>query len=338
VPMQKELVDPFGRKLSYLRISITDHCNYRCIYCMPDGGVPKLTHDEVLSLEEIARVAKTAVGLGVEKIRLTGGEPLMRRNLHVLLQSLNELEPRPQLALTTNGFLLEKNLEMLAGAGITSVNISLDTLKPEVFARVTGLGSPQGEEAFKRVWSGIMAALELDAFTVKLNQVVLKGINDNEILDFARLTMDHKLVVRFIEYMPVGRQKAFEAGQFMPAENIYRALDELGPLEEIHPGRNDGPARRLKPRGAQGELGVISALSSHFCGTCNRLRLSSNGRLYPCLFSEASVDLRGPLRNGAGEKALINTFLQAATQKPSGHHATPQAHATAGCPMSRLGG
>ena len=318
-------------------LSVTDHCNYRCQYCMPAGGLAKLTHGEVLKLEEMARVAKAAVGLGVEKIRLTGGEPLMRRNISVLLESLNQLSPRPELAITTNGFLLEQNLDLLARTRVKTINVSLDSLKPERYAKIIGLGSPRGEEAFKRVWQGIMAALKRGVFTVKVNQVVLRGVNDDEILDFARLGYEHELVVRFIEYMPVGRDKEFDAGQFMPADEVYNALKELGPMQELSSKANDGPARRLKPTGALGELGIISALSAHFCGTCNRLRLSADGSLVPCLFSEASVDLRKILRNGAKEPELVQALLKV---RPKAFRASRRAQGPCpdGLPMSRLGG
>ena len=332
------LIDNYGRHLSYLRLSITDLCNYRCQYCMPTGGVPKLQHADILTLEEVARVTRMAVKMGVTKIRLTGGEPLLRRDLKVLLKELDSIRPRPELCITTNGFILEKHLESLARYGVNSINVSLDSLKPERYGLITGLGPEKGAHAFDKVWRGIMAALDMGKFSVKINQVVLKDLNHEEILDFARLTLKHPISVRYIEYMPVGRHTPFAQDRFFPADQIDQILNQLGPLSEIPNGPNDGPARRLKVPGAPGELGVINAISSHFCSACNRLRLTADGRLVPCLFSETSYDIRKLLRAGVSDSELAEGIMEAAHKKPSSHHVQPLAHASSGCQMSRLGG
>jgi GTP 3',8-cyclase len=333
-----QLIDAFGRRLHYLRLSITDLCNLRCLYCMPAGGVKKLEHDQVLRLEELARVARVAAGLGVDKIRLTGGEPLLRRGLDQLLAELKAIAPQPDLRLTTNGLLLEEKLPLLIDSGVSTVNVSLDTLRPENYGRITGLGLGAGEQALKTLWRGLDAALASDAMQVKLNVVLLGGINEQEIADFARLTLDKPLAVRFIEYMPVGRRTAFEPKRFLPAGEVLERVGEIGEFENLPSRPGDGPAQRYRLAGARGELGIISALSSHFCDTCNRLRLSAEGLLVPCLFSEASVDLRPVLRSGADDRELAQAMLQAAHDKPREHHQESASLHSSGCQMSRLGG
>ena len=334
----KILMDHYGRKLHYLRISLTDRCNLRCIYCMPQKGVAKLDHEEVLSLEETFRVARLAVGLGVDKIRLTGGEPLIRRNIETLLKNLDALRPRPDLRITTNALLLADKLPILKKYGVSTVNISLDTLKPERYGRIVGLKDEYARNAFNKVWKGIRAALDGGGIKVKLNVVALYGVNQDEILDFARLTMEMKLAVRFIEYMPVGRHKPFEPEKFLAAKDILDELSCLGPTESLPSLPGDGPARRYRLKGAPGELGVISSLSSHFCEACNRLRLTADGRLVPCLFSENSLDLRTALRNKASDQELIEILLAAADAKPKAHTRVVSRDAASGCPMSQLGG
>jgi cyclic pyranopterin phosphate synthase len=337
-PPPPALVDSFGRRLSYLRMSVTDRCNLRCTYCMPTDGVPKLPHAEVLSLEEMARVARLAVELGVDKIRLTGGEPLLRREVGVLLGSLDALSPRPDLRITTNGLLLAESLPLLARRGVSTINISLDTLRPERYGAITGLGPARGERAFQRVWSAVEKALAAGGFRVKLNVVLLAGLNDDELADFAELTRRRELAVRFIEYMPVGRHKEFLPERFVSGAEVLESLGRLDELEPLPVRPGDGPARRFRLPGAPGELGVITAVSSHFCATCNRLRLSAEGRLLPCLFSEAGVELKPLLRGGADDGALAAAILQAAQAKPAGHGQEPAGLTARGCPMSRLGG
>ena len=262
-PGGKSLIDHYGRKLHYLRISLTDRCNLRCIYCMPQKGVAKLAHREVLSLEEMARVARLAVGMGVDKIRLTGGEPLLRRNIEALLKELNALRPRPDLRVTTNALLLADKMPVLKKYGVSTVNISLDTLKPERYGRIVGLKDEFARNAFRKVWKGIETALADGEMKVKLNVVALYGVNDDEIVDFARLTEKMKLAVRFIEYMPVGRHKPFEPEKFLAAKDILEALSGLGPHRkpaqparrrpgpalppERHPGRAGGHKLPIQP-------------------------------------------------------------------------------------------
>ncbi len=333
-----QLVDTYGRRLHYLRLSVTDRCNLRCTYCMPSQGVAKLDHDQVLTLEELARVARMAVSLGVDKIRLTGGEPLLRRELGVLLKALDRLRPRPELRITTNGHYLAEHLPLLLESGVSTVNVSLDTLDPEQYGVISGLGVRAGPRAFQRVWQGIQAALESRALAVKINVVLLAGVNDHQARDFALLTRRLPLAVRFIEYMPVGRHQPFQARRFISSQEVLERLGGLGRLEPLPHRPGDGPARRYRLGGAVGELGVISAVSSHFCAQCNRLRVSAEGRLVPCLLSEATVDLKPLLRAGCSDQELKEALLRAARAKPRRHDQALDNLHGAGCSMSRLGG
>jgi cyclic pyranopterin phosphate synthase len=337
-PTPTQLVDCFGRRLHYLRLSITDLCNLRCRYCMPPEGVEKLPQDMVLTLEELARVARIAVGLGVDKIRLTGGEPLLRKGLPRLLADLKALRPRPDLRMTTNGILLAAKLPELVAGGVSTVNVSLDTLKPDLYGQITGLGAEAGGPALAKARQGIRAALDEPKIQVKINVVLLGGVNEDEIVDFARLTLEHPLAVRFIEYMPVGRNTPFQPERFLAAEQVLTRIRTLGEVEPLPQRPGDGPAQRLRLAGAPGELGVISALSSHFCATCNRIRLSSEGQVVPCLLSDVAVELKPLLRGGADDAQIAQALLQAARLKPQSHHQGVLSPHAAGCQMSRLGG
>jgi cyclic pyranopterin phosphate synthase len=297
-----------------------------------------LRHEDILTLEEQVRMAQVAVKLGVDKIRLTGGEPLLRKGIATLLKDMDRLTPRPDLRITTNGLLLERHIDLLESCRVSTLNISLDTLAPEKYGNITGVGQPAGERLFAKVKKGIDLALESGAFQVKINVVALSGINHEEILDFARLTLKAPLAVRFIEYMPVGRHKPFQPRHFLSTEDILATLADLGPFEELPTGPGDGPARRFKVPGSPGELGVISALSSHFCAACNRLRLTADGRLAPCLFSEKTVDVKKLLRANATDEDLAQALLLAAREKPAKHQQMANQTLAAGCPMSRLGG
>ncbi len=334
-----QLIDAYGRRLNYLRLSLTDRCNLHCRYCMPAQGIEKLRHEQILTLEELARVSRVAVSLGVDKIRLTGGEPLLRRNLAALLNALDSLRPRPDLRLTTNGQLLSQCLPLLLSSGVSTINVSLDTLRPERFGAIAGLPMAEGMEAQRRTWRGIEEALASPGLTVKINVVLLAGFNQDELVDFARLTMDRPLSVRFIEYMPVGRRTPFDQGQFFSsAQALERIGAALGPLSEMPMRHGDGPAQRYRLPGAKGELGMISALTSHFCATCNRLRLSAEGLLVPCLFSEPTSDIKALLRGGASDQDLAQALLAAAALKPRRHAQSPELAQASGCQMSHLGG
>lgn len=245
------LLDKFGRNINYLRLSVTDLCNFRCCYCMPSGGVHKLSHDQVLRLEEILRVARLAVEMGVSKIRITGGEPLLRRNLDDLLAGLASLEPGPDLRITTNGYYLAQKLDLLRKNRISTINISLDTLQSEKFAKITGLENGKGSNALDRVMDGIKMALADGAFAVKLNVVLLGGLNDDELMDFARLTMDNPLAVRFIEYMPVGRHTCYQTSRFVRGGSAGKG-HATGHPGRAAPPEFGWPCRPLPPGGGKG--------------------------------------------------------------------------------------
>ena len=298
--------DSFGRTIDYLRLSVTERCDLRCRYCMEESGVPKRTHAEMLTIEELAEIGETAVALGVRKIRLTGGEPLVRRGLLALCRSLSALPGLEELCLTTNGAQLSRFAAPLRAAGVSRLNISLDTLQPEKFAYLTRRGRLQD------TLDGIAAA-EAEGFEhLKLNCVLMGGINDDEIGDFLRLTEEHPWEVRFIELMPMGPCAHWSAERFLPASVILDRFPGLRPLPE-----DGGVARRYQLPGAQGTVGLISPLSCDFCARCRRLRVTADGRLLPCLHGRAERNLRGL----HGED-LRNALLAGAMAKPPRHHLT----------------
>ena len=348
--MTCELTAPGGRRLTYLRMSVTDLCNLRCGYCMPPGGVPKLTHADILTYEEMLRLARLAAGLGMRKLRLTGGEPLVRRGLTGFIRQLSRGddpagagsgEPEPfrgfaDLRLTTNGILLAPLAAGLKAAGLRGLNISLDAVDPEVYAAMCGRPAPDGLEAARRAWEGFHAALDL-GFDVKINCVPIRGLNDGQLVPLALLARQYPIDVRFIEHMPIGSGELWSPDRFMPAAEVLSLLEAaLGPLTPIEAPDPSAPARLYKPEGAPGAVGFISPLSGHFCGECNRLRLTADGRLKPCLLTGREIDLRGPLRSGAGDRAIVDLFLQAAALKPLSHLQSPGDHGQR--QMSRIGG
>lgn len=305
--------DNFGRHIDYLRLSVTDRCNLRCRYCMPEEGVEPLGHSQILSYEELLRVAAVAVRLGVRKIRVTGGEPLVRKGLVGFIGQLAALPGTPEVTLTTNGLRLAEMAADLRRAGLSRINVSLDTLRPERFERITRRGG------LERVLAGLAAAEAAGLTPLKLNMVPIAGENADEILDFARLTLDHPWEVRFIEFMPVSDGLSYGDENRFPAAAILTELQRLGPLEALHRQGPAGPARLYRYVGGLGRIGVIPAVSEHFCGDCNRLRITADGRIRPCLFSTEELDLRSPLRAGASDEALENLLLEAAGAKPERH-------------------
>lgn len=324
--------DAYERPIQYLRVSVTDRCNLRCVYCMPEEGVPHLAHQEVLRNEEIVRIVRIAVDLGFHHIRLTGGEPLVRKGIVDLVADLARIPGLDDLSMTTNGILLREYAAALARAGLRRVNISLDTLRPERFRQITRWGN------LEDVLAGREAALAAGLRPVKINMVVVRGLNDDEVVDMARLTLEPDWHVRFIEVMPLGAGVHWTGNGVVPSAEIRARIEAvLGPLTPVYGEIGIGPARYYQLPGAKGTLGFISAVTEHFCRFCNRLRLTSDGRLLPCLLSNATIDLRTPLRNGATDEELRDLFLQAVIAKPRGHTLTG-----AGCPstlpMSHIGG
>lgn len=316
--------------IDYLRMSITDRCNLRCVYCMPADGVKSLAHDDILSYEELDMFARAAVGAGIRRIRLTGGEPLVRKGAVEMVRMLSTMEPAPRISLTTNGILLGRYASDLKEAGLTRVNISLDTLDPEVYASITRVG--RLDEAL----AGLNRAIEVGLEPVKVNVVVLKGLNDDPEA-FARLTNEMPVHVRFIEYMPYFGESS---SWFVPGDVTRERIERIGRLEEAQGPEGWGPASYCKLAGAPGTIGFISPVSCHFCPSCNRLRLSAEGRMRTCLFDNNGVDVRRELRNGADIPRLREIIEGELERKGrEGHQKPGPAHGgRVGDHMSRIGG
>ena len=317
------LSDPFNRPINYLRISVTDRCNLRCIYCMPAEGINLLSHSDILTYEEITTIVRLAAELGINKLRLTGGEPLVRARLPELVAMLAKIDTIDDISLTTNGVLLRNYAGELKGAGLKRVNVSLDSLNQDKFGRITR------HRKLSDVLQGIEAAKACGLNPVKINMVVMRGINDDEILDFAKLTITEGWHVRFIELMPfvtdnppeghsTGR-KANRQSQFMPADEIKERLDSLGELKPCLPITGNGPAKYSRFPQASGTIGFITPVSQHFCFNCNRLRLTAEGKLRLCLLSDQEIDLRQPLRSGASAEKLKQVITEAIQKKPKAH-------------------
>jgi cyclic pyranopterin phosphate synthase len=326
-----KLIDPYNRHLNYLRISITDRCNLKCIYCVPRDLIQRLSHDEILTYEEILRLVRIGIRLGISKIRVTGGEPLVRKGVYDFLTDLSGLDGLADLSLTTNGVSLKTNLNKIKAAGINRINISLDTLNRTKFEHITGL------DLFDQVWQGIEMALGMGFHPIKLNIVALKGINDDELTDMARLSFDYPLHIRFIEYMPMGESQIGN-GPLLLAPEIKRRISVLGKLIPVPNTMNDGPAQRYHFEGAAGEIGFIHALSHHFCDRCNRLRLTARGQLRPCLLSDHHEDVRGIMRTGGTDEQLAEVFFKAVRHKPSDHNLAIQNPSRVCGQMSSIGG
>lgn len=316
--------------IDYLRLSLTDRCNLNCVYCTPLEKRGFLRHEDLLRHEEIARAVAAFVRAGVRKVRLTGGEPLVKKNIVGLVGMLREIPGLEELALTTNGLLLPELAAPLREAGLDRVNISLDSLKRETFERITGA------DAFEKVWRGVEAALGTWPRGVKLNVVLMRRLNDAEAADFARLTLGRPLAVRFIEFYATNDRAARLGDALVPtAETRRRIEDALGPLEAVAPSASDGPARIYKLRGAAGRIGFISGRSDYFCGACNRVRMDCAGKVYPCLFSGATHDLKDLLRRGAPEEALASYIKKIFLVKSNHRKDTP---GSGHIEMSSIGG
>ncbi|TWI72305.1 cyclic pyranopterin monophosphate synthase subunit MoaA [Desulfobotulus alkaliphilus] len=329
--MNAPLQDACARPVNYLRISVTDRCNLACVYCKPLSPSPRLLHEDILRFEEILVIARAALESGIRKIRITGGEPLVRKGTLSFLKKLSHLPGLEKLAITTNGVLLPSSLDQLQDAGVHQINVSLDTLDPEVFFRITG------KDAFHGVWAGIEEALARKCFIIKLNAVALRGINEKDFPALASLALDNSLSVRFIEEMPIGHHHHADHRPVLVQE-IKNALKDLGPLIPLPSDPLDGPARKFTFPGARGEIGFIPALSRHFCHTCNRLRLTADGRLRPCLLSDISHDIKGPLRRGADKKEIQSIFISCLRHKGAEHIFHPDSEGQVDTAMARIGG
>ncbi len=300
VSNQASVADTLGRPMTDLRISVTDRCNFRCTFCMPaDRKYNFLPRPHILSFEEVSRLARLFVAMGVEKIRLTGGEPLLRSEIEKLIASLAAIDGVDDLALTTNAYLLEEKAAMLRQAGLGRVTVSLHSLDPELFGQINGLGLD-----LAKVLRGIDAARRAGLNPVKLNVVVMQGVNDHEIVDLARYARETGCVVRFIEYMDVGTVNQWDPNKVVSAQQIIKTVDAALPLEALGKMRPGEVADRYRYRDGGGEVGVITSVTQPFCGDCSRVRLSAEGQLFTCLFSSLGHDLKTPLRDGASDQEL----------------------------------
>jgi cyclic pyranopterin phosphate synthase len=381
------LIDSYKRTIDYLRVSVTDRCNFRCVYCMPEEGAPVSPKEEILTYEEIEHLVRIAVSLGMTKIRLTGGEPLVRKDIATLVERIGAIPGLRDLSMTTNGFLLERYAADFARHGLNRINISLDTLRPERFARIARRGN------LEDVLAGIEAAQEAGLSPIKLNCVVMRGWNEDEVVDFARLTLEQPFNVRFIELMPINWSKGDDSGSgslsdffalaaapgYRPDSNIrlyareelrsfretFRVKDTnlqrgqldaaqmrqafistaemrarieaaLGPMEPAEVVTN-GPARSFRLGGARGTIGFISQITNDVCVNCNRLRLTADGQLRPCLMADGEVDLRSLLRSGASDDEIAERFRLTVRHKPK-EHRLEDGVAPVGRNMSQLGG
>lgn len=325
-----QLTDTHGRKINYLRLSVTDRCNMRCFYCMPETGIVNTGHGSILSYEELLLIAETAVGLGIEKIRITGGEPLVRAGIVDFMQKVAAIPGLKHLALTTNGLLLEQLAGDLFRAGVQRLNVSLDSLQEQTFSTITRGGDLQ------RVLSGLDAAEQAGFPPPKINVVIMRGVNDSEILDFAVMSRLRGNSIRFIEYMPAVREEGWQRYCISGAEILQRiAADHQ--LEQIDKGSFAGPANDYRIPGARGSIGIITAVSGHFCSDCNRIRVTSTGLAKGCLFSDTKTDLLPFLRPPA-PRALAEALRGIVSSKPERHGITTDGYSHTNFTMSQVGG
>ena len=323
------LADNHGRKINYLRLSVTDRCNMRCVYCMPETGIDKCQHADILSYEHFHLIARAAVALGIEKIRVTGGEPLVRRGILNFLAELTDIPGLKQLVLTTNGVLLPEMAQGLKDAGVQRLNISLDSLQPQMFRQLTRT------DLLPQVLAGIAAA-ERVGLPYKINVVVMRNRNDDEILEFARLTRDHDCTVRFIEYMPTLKEEDWRS-QVVSSTEVLERLHQHYSLHPVKRGPLSGPAEEFAIDGARGRIGVIAPLSGHFCTDCNRIRITASGHVRTCLFSDHETDLK-PLLNSGDVDVVTRELQRLIGEKPASHSLNSQVTGHSAFSMAQIGG
>lgn len=308
------MLDTYNRNINYFRISVTDRCNLRCRYCMPEEGISKLQHREILSLEDIVRLVKVSVQVGIRKIRLTGGEPLIRKHIDRLIRCIHEIPEIDDIAITTNGVLFADMARELKAAGLDRVNFSLDTMVPEKFKYISR------RDHLAEVKDAIFKALELGLEPVKINTVVIKGFNDDELLDFADLAYNFPLHIRFIEFMPIGDLLFWQEDRMISSEQIKEQIERRYELTPTKLVKGSGPARYFKLTGGRGTIGFITPMSHKFCSECNRLRMTADGKLRGCLYDKREIDLKAALQNKSGDDELKRLFIEAILHKPSEHH------------------
>ncbi len=327
------LKDSFGRVIDDLRISLTDRCNFRCVYCMPAEGLPWLPKREILTYEEILRLARIFIDLGIRTVRLTGGEPLMRQDIDVLIEGLTRLEPDLDLSMTTNGFFLREKARRLAEAGLKRINVSLDSLQPERFERMV---RRDGQLVFK-IRDGMRVAREAGLHPIKMNCVVMRGYNDDELVDFARLGREHDYQVRFIEYMPLDAQGDWSMKAVVPGAEILARIHEVFPLA---PASQNGtePATVYRFADGRGSIGVIASVTAPFCESCNRIRITADGQFRTCLFSIHEHNLKGLVRSGATDEEIADFIIAAVWKKEAGHKINQPDFIRPARSMSAIGG
>jgi cyclic pyranopterin phosphate synthase len=327
-------LDGFGREIDYLRISLTDHCNLRCVYCMPTTGLSFLPSPDLLTADEILLVATAAVSVGFRKIRLTGGEPTLRADLLDIVARLTALPGLRDVALTTNGVLLPKLAQPLRRAGLRRLNVHLDSLDPERVARVMRWGT------LAEIWAGLEAAEAAGFAPIKLNAVVVRGFNEDDVVPLAALTLDRPWHVRFVETMPFGTgdtARVARDGLVPNAETRRRIETAVGTLTPLEPHDPSDESRNYAAAGARGVIGFISPVTEPYCGTCNRMRLTADGRFHLCLLNDDEVDVRTAIRSGGGIEAVAEILLRAVRHKPTGHRLAV-GHTTADRQMFQIGG
>jgi cyclic pyranopterin phosphate synthase len=329
--MNGPLVDAFGRVVTDLRISVLDRCNFRCTYCMPAEGLPWLSRDEVLTVEEIERLAGLLVGLGVREIKLTGGEPTVRPELPEIVRRIRRLDPSLDLSITTNGYLLDRLAQPLRAAGLDRATVSCDSLLRHRFAEMTR------RDALDRVLAGLQAARDAGLEPLKLNCVVIGGLNDEEAVSFATLARESGTEVRFIEYMPLDADQAWERARVVPSRDLRARIEEAFPLVPAH-GSPQPAARFRFADGAPGAVGFISSVTEPFCDTCNRVRITADGQFRSCLFALEETDLRSPLREGASDAKLEGLIRAAVSAKWAGHRINHPDFVRPARTMSMIGG
>lgn len=306
--------DQFGREINYLRISLTDRCNLRCVYCMPMHGLTFVPNEELLTAAELEQVVRAAVEVGFYKVRLTGGEPTLRQDIVDIVRRLSHIDGVEQMVMTTNGYRLPYIAEELAAAGMKRVNIHVDSLNKESIAKIMRLGS------YDKAWAGIEAAEKAGLTPIKLNAVITRGYNDEAAVELARLTLTKPWQIRFIELMPFGGPTEIQLEHYVSSEEAKSWIEaELGPLFEVNEGNLDGETRVYRLAGAEGTVGFISPVSNPYCDDCNRMRLTADGRMRLCLLSDKEINFRDTLRNGGTQRDLVALFERAIRAKPVGH-------------------
>ncbi|MFC1562867.1 GTP 3',8-cyclase MoaA, partial [candidate division KSB1 bacterium] len=326
------LTDNFGRTIDSLRVSVTDRCNLRCLYCMPEDGLKLKNKEEILSIEEIIQITKIFTNLGIKKVRLTGGEPLLRNDLIEIIKKLIEINPIEDLSITTNGTILSDFCLPLKNAGIKRINISLDTLNKKKFGLITRVGK------LSKIKKSINRAIETDFSPIKINVVVIKGFNEDEISDFAKLTFEYPLQIRFIEFMPSRNGNFWNLKRFIPESEIRKRCEALGKLFPIEISEGSRSAKVFKYENSIGNIGFISPISDRFCDKCGKVRITADGLLKLCLFSEKGLNLKDSIRKGIKDTEIEESILSVIKLKPESHSIDLTSDKNYNLLMSQIGG